>query len=117
MDDHARLGELAEEEPPGKGSVDWHDVFVGAVLGFLLTWVAPFLAANLLGVTTRQQEITVGVSAILFVPIASFLLLLSSVARGSRRARAKSIGFLIGVTIGSVVGAATCIPFWMEPSW
>jgi hypothetical protein len=116
MKDHERPDHSADQDDAGKGSVDLTGVLLGGVVGFVLSWVAPFLAAVLLRVSTREEEIRVGVSALLLVPIAALLLLLFRLLRRSGRGRAGSIGFLLGIAIGAVAGAGTCIPLWTAPS-
>jgi hypothetical protein len=98
-------------DAPGSGGtpVQWGAVLGGAILGWLGTWfliavvVISQLASYTDGGATGTAETVANVVAFAAVPVISVAVLLFRRARGQFVA-----GTLLGVAIGSIIGAGVC---------
>ena len=100
MNDDSRPG---EPQP-----IRWGAVVGGAVLGFIASWLLFTIALfGLMATYTDDTSDTGGtvllVGSLLLVPVVCGVLMIS------RRTRQWGAGALIGVAIGSLVGAGICI--------
>ena len=79
----------------------------GAVMGFIGSWLlfafAVLVMYGSLGDSSTTIQMVIGFAALLSIPVVSGALLLS------REKRQLGAGLLMGVAIGSLVGAGVCI--------
>ena len=96
------------DEKRGPGTIEWTDVVGGAVLGLVGSWLL-FAVAILVFYESLGDGATSWVAALaLFaVPVCAGAVLI-------RRGRSHlGSGLLLGVAIGSIIGAGVCSTWWL----
>lgn len=95
------------EEQSDARQVEWGPLIGGIIVGWILCWVLFGLTVLMLyvnlGDARQNLQITLGITALLVVPIVLGLVLLHRRRRGQVVA-----GTLLGLTIGAIVGAGVC---------
>ena len=100
------------DEKRGPGTIDWTAVVVGAVLGLVGSWL-PFAVAMLALYPSIDDhamtwvEALDGFGALFAIPVCAGVVL---ILRG--RGQLGS-GLLLGVAIGSIIGAGVCSTWWL----
>ena len=95
-------------EKRGPGTIEWADVVGGAVLGLVGSWLL-FAVAILISYESLGDEGMTWVAALaLFaIPVCAGAVLI-------RRGRGQlGSGLLLGVVIGSIIGAGVCSTSWL----
>lgn len=95
-----------ESPEPPRAPVRWGAVIGGAVLGFVATWLLFALVVlgmySTFGDSATTQQNVIGLAALLALPVITLVLMLSPQTRHA------GAGLLMGIAIGSVVGAGIC---------
>jgi hypothetical protein len=100
------------DEKRDPGSIEWTDVVGGAVLGLVGSWglyaVAMLVLYTSLGDNAAPWVYAlVGVGALFAIPLCAGAVLI-------RRGRGQlGSGLLLGVAIGSIIGAGVCSTTWL----
>ena len=91
----------------GSRTIKWAEVVGGGVLGLMGGWLLFAMAgiilyANGWDLVGTREEVIVGLVALLIIPVCAGAVLIH---RGRRQLGS---GMLLGVTIGSIIGAGVC---------
>ena len=100
------------DEKRGPGTIEWTDVVGGAVLGLVGSWLLFAVAMLVLYESLGDDATTwvaalVGFGALFAIPVCAGAVLI-------RRGRSQlGSGLLLGVAIGSIIGAGVCSTWWL----
>ena len=96
------------DEKRGPGTIEWTDVIGGAVLGLVGSWLL-FAVVILVFYESMGDGATnwVAACALFTIPVCAGAVLI-------RRGRGQlGSGLLLGVAIGSIIGAGVCSSYWL----